>query len=495
MTFSTSIGTAARSAAAIAGAGAVLLVAATAARTAGPMPPFQMPVACGQTWDASTYSTHWTVDHVSHQDAIDLAQRDEDLANLSEGEPAIAAASGTVKKVYTSSKGEHRVFIDHGNGWETDYIHLESVPPLAVGQEVAQGQMVGRVGKSGAESFHLHYNQMQDGVPSRVRFDGKAIDTYAGDQSSWGHYGSDEAESLTSLNCPGNSFLPFVQNGMHYQLIYKPSNGSVKIVRLAADAKGVTTVFSGNWDRKWTSLVPFTLSGGQQHLFAYQESTGKVRFDRINPQGEGTTKLSQGTWYAGWTNFAPFSLGGKPYFLAYDSLHGYAVIDRVNVEGSGSTKIYDHTWTKGWTQLVPYVLGGKQYLLLYKGGTGQVKVMKISGSGDDVSLSEVYSDTWSTGWTQLVPILHHGTVRLLAYKAETGQVSYGKLRSDGQGSQPLGSATWTSTWTAFTPFLQDGAGGVLIYQGGTGEVQVRTLNDPGTASSAIWTGSWTTGWT
>src|SRR5262245_16557139 len=133
--------------------GAIVTVgfAATEARAAGPRPLFQMPVPCGQTWRASTYAAHWNGD----QDAIDLAQRDENQNNLSEGEFAVAAAPGTVLNVYTNGAGEHRVFLDHGGGWRTDYIHLESLPPLSVGQQIGQGQVVGRVGKSGASSFHL----------------------------------------------------------------------------------------------------------------------------------------------------------------------------------------------------------------------------------------------------------------------------------------------------------------------------------------------------
>ena len=474
---------------ALAAASAALFTGA-ATEAAGPAPFFQMPVPCGQTWDASTYAEHWNGD----QDAIDLAQRDEDLNNLSEGEPALAAAAGTVEKVYQNGKGENRVFIDHGNGWRTDYVHLESVPPLTVGQHVAQGEMVGRISNSGAESMHLHYNQMKDGSPFRVSFNGQQIATHAGDQSTWGHYGHDDAESLTSMNCPQNSFVAFNQNGFRYQLLYKPGNGDVKIVRLDSDARGVTTVYSGSFGRRWTHLVPFTLSGGQQHLFRYQTSTGQMRFDRINPQAEGTTTIGSGTWSKGWTHVTPFVLGGKPYLLVYDSLHGYANIDRINNEGSGSTKIHGTTWTKGWTHFMPYVLGGKQYVLLYKGGTGEVKVLKFTGSGDDVSYTTVFTDTWTAGWTQLVPVKHNGGVYLLAYRAPTGQVSYGKLQANGQGSQPLGSAGWTKTWTAFTPFLQDGDGALLIYKGSTGTVQTRKLNDAGNGSVELWTGGWTTGW-
>src|SRR5215218_4917960 len=107
--------------------------------------------------------------------------------------------------------------------------------------------------------MHLHYNQMQDGSPSRVSFNGKLSDTRAGDEDSWGTWGSDDAEKLTSLNCPGNSFVPFNQNGMRYQLLYKPASGLAKVVRLDVDGTGITTVWSDYWTRRWTHLVPFAL--------------------------------------------------------------------------------------------------------------------------------------------------------------------------------------------------------------------------------------------
>ena len=96
---------------------------------------------------------------------------------------------------------------------------------------------------------------------------------------------------------------------------------------------------------------------------------------------------------------------------------------------------------EGLDALRAVVLGPKQYVLLYKGGTGLAKVMQITGSGNNVALTEVWSGTWSQGWTQLVPVKHKGSVHLFAYRATTGEVSYGKLKADGQGSQHLGSAT------------------------------------------------------
>ena len=68
---------------------ALLVVAALlispGAQAAGPRPLFQMPFACGQTWEASTYDGHWP-----DQDSIDLGDWDASDANMSEGAPVLA---------------------------------------------------------------------------------------------------------------------------------------------------------------------------------------------------------------------------------------------------------------------------------------------------------------------------------------------------------------------------------------------------------------------
>jgi hypothetical protein len=489
-----------RTAFALAAAAFALLWASTDARAAGPRPLFQMPVPCGQTWDAATYSNHWTVwkdgELVSHPDAIDLAQRGEDLENLSAYEPALASAAGTISSLAPINGDEFRVSIDHGGGWTTDYVHLVETPAkLAVGQHVDQGEVIGRIGKSGASSYHLHYNQRKDGYPTRIAFNGVLIDTHAGNLDSYGTYGTDDAEKLTSLNCAGNSFVPFVQNGMRYQLIYKPATGYTKIVRLDADAEGVTTTWSGYLETRFTSLVPFTLSGGQQHMLAYQASTGLVQFHRFNGQGDGTTLLEELTWGKSWTHITPFTLGGKPYLIVYDSLNGYANVERVNAEGSGTKNIYKSTWDRGWTSFAPFELGGVQYVHLYKGGTGYVEIDRLTGSGDNVAFTQTWSDDWSSGWTTFVTLKHNGGRYLFGYKAETGQVTYNKLESNGLGVDHLGDATWTTGWTSITPFLHDGDGALFIYKGGDGAAQTRLLNAAGSGSSSLWTDDWTSYWT
>lgn len=68
------------------------------------------------------------------------------------------------------------VVIDHGDGWETQYCHLaQGSVRVKVGDQVAAGQPLARVGLSGATEFpHLHLS---------VRHDGQAIDPFAPDMS------------------------------------------------------------------------------------------------------------------------------------------------------------------------------------------------------------------------------------------------------------------------------------------------------------------------
>jgi murein DD-endopeptidase MepM/ murein hydrolase activator NlpD len=103
------------------------------------------------------------------------------------GTPVLAAASGTVARVdvsfldwtmeqqdialnealklgYTPAATLDRirgrqVWIDHGKGLITRYAHLSAVEPLAVGQSVDAGALIGEVGSSGYPQGgpHLHF--------------------------------------------------------------------------------------------------------------------------------------------------------------------------------------------------------------------------------------------------------------------------------------------------------------------------------------------------
>ncbi len=90
------------------------------------------------------------------------------------GTPVVAAADGTVTAVGPRSTYGRTVELRHNGGTETLYAHLSTFAPgLAPGQQVRQGQMIGRVGSTGLSSGpHLHYEILQGGRqvnPASVR--------------------------------------------------------------------------------------------------------------------------------------------------------------------------------------------------------------------------------------------------------------------------------------------------------------------------------------
>jgi hypothetical protein len=144
----------------------------------GPRPLFQLPVACGETWQLGTYPGHGDYD-------IDLFPTKGEAW----GRPVLASAAGTVTKAGISGSlggrtrdnpngprgrgGGYWVKIDHGGRWETQYLHLLEPPVVRVGQRVAQGERIGRVGSTGnSGAAHLHYEQRRNWVKVEAHFDG-----------------------------------------------------------------------------------------------------------------------------------------------------------------------------------------------------------------------------------------------------------------------------------------------------------------------------------
>lgn len=89
---------------------------------------------------------------------------------------AIAAAGGKIESLDSSRWG--RVVIDHGGGFKTEYLHLDSInSALKVGDTISQGEEVGKIGGRGpggskAYPIHLHFSLINDNVDPSLNYKG-----------------------------------------------------------------------------------------------------------------------------------------------------------------------------------------------------------------------------------------------------------------------------------------------------------------------------------
>lgn len=83
------------------------------------------------------------------------------------GTQVVAAAQGTVIDVSFDELMGSTVTIEHQNGLESRYCNLAAKPPVAVGDEVETGSVIGSVGATaaaeGARASHLHFELSKGG--------------------------------------------------------------------------------------------------------------------------------------------------------------------------------------------------------------------------------------------------------------------------------------------------------------------------------------------
>ncbi|MBW4599873.1 MAG: peptidoglycan DD-metalloendopeptidase family protein [Calothrix sp. FI2-JRJ7] len=144
----------------------------TATRSAAAKPKFQLPFYCKQKWRLDTWG------HAPALDMVKEPQYGTERAIL------IAPASGTVNRSFYHTNAGNVIQINHGGGWFTTYLHLQS-RAVKVGSKVKMGTVIGKVGKTGPTSnghphlhFELGYDSNKDG------------------QASWGYKGSERVKPV-----------------------------------------------------------------------------------------------------------------------------------------------------------------------------------------------------------------------------------------------------------------------------------------------------------
>lgn len=82
------------------------------------------------------------------------------------GSPVVAVAAGTVASAGYSGEGGNMVRIRHAGGLESYYLHLSAFGGgVRAGTRVDQGQVIGRVGATGAATGpHLDFRLRRNGV-------------------------------------------------------------------------------------------------------------------------------------------------------------------------------------------------------------------------------------------------------------------------------------------------------------------------------------------
>ncbi|SCC70640.1 M23 family metallopeptidase, partial [Rhodococcus qingshengii] len=78
--------------------------------------------------------------------------------------PVLSSAAGTVTEAgFSAYGGGNRIVIDHGNGLQTTYNHLQSLG-VQTGQSVGAGALIGIAGATGnASGCHLHFEVVVNG--------------------------------------------------------------------------------------------------------------------------------------------------------------------------------------------------------------------------------------------------------------------------------------------------------------------------------------------
>ncbi len=250
-----------------------------------------MPFPCGEVWQGKTRYPHPSSSNSSL--ALDFnkgAGRDD------EGEQVVASAAGTVTNRDSSRWGA--VWIDHGDGWSTRYLHMSGIT-VQKGQQVKQGQVIGLVDDIGAaNAWHLHYEQRLNGTLRHIRFNGTPV-TYVLSPPNNG-------PSFTSRNCPTTTPAPApILNARHYSTNNNENSGSAPAFDIGNSRE---EHFRGDWDGNGSDTPGrrignrFILSNNRNgttpaHDFTYGGSEDEIVVGDWDGNGKDSIGLVRGnTW-------------------------------------------------------------------------------------------------------------------------------------------------------------------------------------------------------
>ncbi|MBA4493657.1 M23 family metallopeptidase [Paenactinomyces guangxiensis] len=118
---------------------------------------FLWPVSGGRISSSYGLRFHPIEKEYQEHDGIDIAKE--------RGAPILASDGGVVTESRRSSGYGWKIVIDHGNGYQTLYAHMEEKDvKVRAGQQVKKGQVIALVGSNGwSTGPHLHFEVHQNG--------------------------------------------------------------------------------------------------------------------------------------------------------------------------------------------------------------------------------------------------------------------------------------------------------------------------------------------
>jgi len=236
---------------------APLLVFVVPPGTAMAAPAWQMPFPCGQVWEGQTRTNH------SPANAVDLNRTNDD------GDPVVASAGGRVARVENTGSTSYGrwIEIDHGSGYRSRYAHL-SVQRVSVGQQVSRGQLIGNVGSTGGSTGpHLHFEQLLNGTPIKVVFNGSQI-YYWGTRNYTSHNCSTGVTG--TVNTAGSALTIRSGPSTSYAAVGTVADGATVTIRCQVHGQSITGTY-GTTDL-WDNIG----SGYISDAYVYTGSDGQV---------------------------------------------------------------------------------------------------------------------------------------------------------------------------------------------------------------------------
>lgn len=157
---------------------------------------FQLPFACDQAW---------RLDSWAHAPAIDMVREPDQVGT--DGATLLAPAPGTVVRSEFHQNAGNLIQIDHGEGWFTTSVHLQS-RAVEIGDVVERGDLIGAVGATGPTSnghphlhFELGFDSNRDGSASWGVTDSERVNPWF-DGVEYGQENGLTWRDVVSANCP-----------------------------------------------------------------------------------------------------------------------------------------------------------------------------------------------------------------------------------------------------------------------------------------------------